>query len=250
MNCPYQLSETLTLQPCNKANSPCLMELFRLRTTPTPVYNGAQPSVPKPDTELQVIGAGLPCTGITSFSGALRILLRDPVYGHRSMRRKTSLDTAVNTLLVESLAGYAAVTEMAAAGLVKDVLELYPDAKVICTVRDPDAVANAATLWFLGVLLLPHPRMRHFPSYIDILRKQCVRLYGEHDPVKTVPAERLVFFTFRKEVPSVPFTNINDENVVDGLVEEMVKEGLTKRALVLVTIGVGVVLLLMMRKVN
>ena len=41
---------------------------------------GNQPSVPKPGTEFQVIGAGLSRTGTASFSEALRILLDGPVY--------------------------------------------------------------------------------------------------------------------------------------------------------------------------
>jgi hypothetical protein len=74
----------------------------------------------------------------------------------------------VNTILADRFEGYAAVTDAPGTGLVKEMLELYPDAKVICTVRDPDAwvksmdtVANAATLWFLGIVLLPLPGMYH-----------------------------------------------------------------------------------------
>ncbi|KAJ4358209.1 uncharacterized protein N0V89_002789 [Didymosphaeria variabile] len=160
---------------------------------------GNQPSVPVPGTELQVIGAGLPRTGTASFSEALRIILKGPVYHGGTQAtlappheikswikllshwppKDASEEKLVNTLLAARLEGYAAVTDMPAAGLVKEMLELYPDAKVICTVRDPDAwvksmdtVANAATLWFLGVVLLPLPGMRHFPSYINVLRKQ------------------------------------------------------------------------------
>ena len=62
------------------------------------------------------------------------------------------------------------MTDAPCNGLVPELLELYPDAVVICTVRDPDAwvasmatVANAATLWFLGVVLFWIPGMRHFP---------------------------------------------------------------------------------------
>ena len=41
---------------------------------------GQQASVPKPGTQIQVIGAGLPRTGTTSFSRSLEILLNGPVY--------------------------------------------------------------------------------------------------------------------------------------------------------------------------
>ena len=41
---------------------------------------GNAPSTPRPGTEFQVIGAGLPRTGTASFSEALHILLDGPVY--------------------------------------------------------------------------------------------------------------------------------------------------------------------------
>jgi hypothetical protein len=41
---------------------------------------GNQASTPEPGTEFQVIGAGLSRTGTASFSEALRILLKGPVY--------------------------------------------------------------------------------------------------------------------------------------------------------------------------
>lgn len=69
------------------------------------------------------------------------------------------------------------MTDAPASGLVKELLELHPDAKVICTVRDPDAwvksmdtVQNASTLWFLGVVLLPLPgRSCDIPALPTIL---------------------------------------------------------------------------------
>jgi hypothetical protein len=113
--------------------------------------------------------------------------------------------------------------------------------------------------------------MRHFTSYIDVLRKQWMHLYGEREPVtvqtynrhmemlkQIVPPERLMFFSVKdgweplckaigKEVPNVPFPNLNDGKAIDALAEKMVKKGLARWALILITIGVGVVSLLMMR---
>ncbi|KAE8166020.1 hypothetical protein BDV40DRAFT_256633 [Aspergillus tamarii] len=82
-------------------------------------------------------------------------------------------------LLKQRLDGYAAITDAPGAQLVPELLELYPDAKVICTVRDPaawtksiDQVASLSTLWFLRVVLLPLTGMRHFVEYIDVLGGQ------------------------------------------------------------------------------
>ncbi len=113
--------------------------------------------------------------------------------------------------------GYAAATDAPTCGLVKELIELYPKALVICTTRDPDGwvksmagVANAATMWFLRGVLLPIPGMRHFVDYINVLRKQWLFLYGEREPMTrksydrhiqwlkdTVPKDRLIFFDVR-----------------------------------------------------
>lgn len=113
--------------------------------------------------------------------------------------------------------------------------------------------------------------MRHFPSYINVLRKQWVHLYGERGPVtaqsyhrhidmlkQMVPSERLVFFdvmegweplckALGEEVPDVPFPNINDGKAIDALAERMVKKGLFRWVALLATMLVVAVSLLIMR---
>lgn len=43
--------------------------------------------------------------------------------------------------------GFVATTDSPGAQFVEELMELYPDAKVICTVRDPDAyVPNRASM--------------------------------------------------------------------------------------------------------
>jgi hypothetical protein len=89
------------------------------------------------------------------------------------------LDThTIQTHLRTRSDGYAAVTDAPCNGLVPELLALYPDVIVMCTMRDADAwvksmatVANAATLWFLRAVPFWLPGMRHFPTYIDELRK-------------------------------------------------------------------------------
>ncbi|KAF1974238.1 hypothetical protein BU23DRAFT_532233 [Bimuria novae-zelandiae CBS 107.79] len=259
---------------------------------------GNQPSVPKPGTKFQVIGAGLSRTGTASFSEALRILLDGPVYHGGTQAtlappveikswikllshwppKDASEKKLVRSILAERFDGYAAATDAPVSGLVKEMLELYPDAKVICTVRDADAwvksmatVANASTLWFLSVVLLPLPGMRHFPTYINVLRKQWVHLYGEREPMtkksyygqiellkEIVSADRLLFFNVKegweplckalgKEIPDVPFPNINDGNAIDALAERMIKSGLVRWAMFLMTVVVVVVSAYLMR---
>ncbi|KAF1838905.1 putative NAD dependent epimerase/dehydratase [Decorospora gaudefroyi] len=252
---------------------------------------GQEPSKPKPGTQLQVIGAGLPRTGTSSFSLALSILLDGPAYHGgtqatlgppQEMRSwitllqhwpaKTTSDAAiVNKILKERLDGYVGVTDCPCNGLVPELLELYPDAIVIATVRDPQAwinsmqtVSHAAKLWFLYIVLLPLPTMRHFTAYIEAMGKQWEELYGpQHIDIqhwhthvayleRVVPKEKLFWFDVRdgwgplcemlgKEVPDVPFPRVNDGKAIEELVRTMVVSGLTRWAGILGTVGaVGV----------
>ncbi len=168
--------------------------------------------------------------------------------------------------------GYVAATDAPVPGLTKELLELYPEALVICTVRDPDAwvksmagVASASTMWFLRGVLLPLPGMRHFVDYIEVLRKQWVFLYGERDPPtrqsydrhiewlkEIVPADRLIFFDVRdgwgplcsvlgKEVPDTPFPKINDGEAIDRFAKKVVQRGLLRWLVVFATLGLALI---------
>ncbi|OAL02871.1 hypothetical protein IQ06DRAFT_367417 [Phaeosphaeriaceae sp. SRC1lsM3a] len=253
---------------------------------------GQQPSLPKPGTKLQVIGAGLPRTGTSSFTQALSILLDGPAYhggtqctlgGEHEIRfwisalnawpPKTPSDSSlIRSILRSRLDGYVAVTDSPCNGLVPELLELYPNALVICTVRDPDAwvksmdtVANAATLSFLRIILFWMPTMRWFPDYVNALRRQWVTLYGRPEPAtrhhwdehvkyleRVVPKERLVWFDVRegweplctalgKEVPDMEFPRINDGKAIEEMAKRMVTRGLMRWGVVVGSIGVAVV---------
>ncbi|KAF7181850.1 hypothetical protein CNMCM7691_001147 [Aspergillus felis] len=207
---------------------------------------GQTASAPKPGTQIQVIGAGLPRTGTASFSTALTILLDGPVYhgGTQTTRGPPSElkswvrilrawlegeKRTVLSLIERRLVGYAAITDTPGCQLLPELLELYPDAMVVCTVRDPVAweksmnqIHSFTRLWFLKALLLPLPGMRHFVDFSWLLRQQWSNLYGDgrrFNSVKevsdtlpqrgvysrhvawleeNVPADRLVFFDVRE----------------------------------------------------
>ncbi|RAL13892.1 sulfotransferase family protein [Aspergillus homomorphus CBS 101889] len=246
---------------------------------------GQQASAPRPGTELQVIGAGLSRTGTASFSAALEILLESPIYHggtqqtmgspveiktwNRLLRAWLAGDRATTlSLLRERTAGYAAITDAPGSHLVPELLELYPNSKVIVTVRDRDAwvksmeqIASLSTLWFLRAVLLPLPGMRHFVTYISLVRAQWDRIY-DGDRVtasiyerhiawlkEIVPADRLVFFDVRdgweplcqalgKEVPKdILFPRINDSKAVDRVAEYHIKRGLGRWAVALTAVG-------------
>jgi hypothetical protein len=252
---------------------------------------GAQPSSPKPGATIQVIGGGLPRTGTASLSQALSILLDGPVYHGGTQvtlgppshikswidvlahwpSRSTSDAAIVDIHLKSRLDGYAAVTDSPCNGLIPELLALYPKAIVICTVRDPDAwvesmatVANAATLWFLRFVLFWLPGMRHFPTYIDLLRKQWVELYGMPEPATrkhwerhveylkhVVPEDRLVFLDVKegwqplckvlgKDVPDMQFPRINDGRAIEDLTRRFIVKGLVSWGIAILTVAVGV----------
>lgn len=252
---------------------------------------GAQPSSPKPGATIQVIGGGLPRTGTASFSQALSILLDAPVYHGGTQATlgppshikswidllsrwpfRTAVDTAIfNQHLKPRLDGYAAVTDSPCNGLVRELLSLYPDAIVICTIREPDpwvnsmaTVANAATIRFLRFVLFWLPGMRHFPTYIDMLRKQWVELYGASEPVtkehwekhiaylkRVVPKDKLIFFDVKegweplckvlgKDVPDMEFPRINDGQAINNLTKRFIVKGLVRWGGAILTVAVGV----------
>ena len=246
---------------------------------------GQQASVPKPGTELKVIGAGLSRTGTASFSRALEILLDGPIY-HGGTQTTMGPEVEIKTwikvlscwpprndsdkrltlkLIASRLEGYAAITDAPASGLVPELMELYPDAKVICTVRDPksweksmESISNTATMWFLRFVLFPLPSLRYFVDYINVLREAWLMLYREREPhtrvtynrhiawlKETVPEDRLVFFDVKdgweplckalgREVPQdIPFPRINDGEAIDAFAKKHVQRGLARWTMIL-----------------
>ncbi|KAF5583248.1 hypothetical protein FPANT_8214 [Fusarium pseudoanthophilum] len=229
---------------------------------------GQQYSQPRPGTKLQVIGAGLPRTGTASISRALEILLDGPVY-HGGTQAFLGPEIEIKTwiqvlkqwrpggisikhsnldLIKERVDGFVATTDSPGSTLVRELMAIYPDAKVICTVRDVKAwersmatVSTKSTQWFLRFVLFPLPSLRYFVDYINALRQQWSLKFGETEPVtsssysqhitwlkENVPEDRLVFIDVRDgweplckaldlPVPKdVPFPRINDSQAIDS----------------------------------
>jgi hypothetical protein len=93
-------------------------------------------------------------------------------------------------ILKERVDGYAAVMDAPCLGLVAELLEVYPDAIVICATREPEVwaksmavVSSASTMVFLRFILFLLPGMRLFPDYISVLRKQWMYFYGEREAI-------------------------------------------------------------------
>jgi hypothetical protein len=251
---------------------------------------GNQASAPEPGTKFQVIGAGLPRTGTASFSEALRILLQGPVYhGGTQVTRGPEVDIRswitlfshfppetehsrkiTNEIIKSRLEGYAAATDLPFSGMVDQMLELYPDAKVICTVRDPEAWAKSmgalkstVMMSFLRFILFPVQGMRHFPDFIDGVVHQWEAIFGKEEDItkcyyahienikRIVPRDRLLFFDVKegweplckalgKDVPEgIPFPRINDSDAIARRGKEVIIKGLVRWLIVFCTLALA-----------
>ncbi|CAH8601770.1 unnamed protein product [Schistosoma bovis] len=104
-------------------------------------------------TSLLVIGAGLPRTGTLSMKKALEIIYNQPCYhGYELVSRKqcdiakwqmlvdevrtTHNEGKIHRYLNELLVGYLAVTDVPSCTLYRELMSIYPNAKVVLTVRD------------------------------------------------------------------------------------------------------------------
>jgi hypothetical protein len=120
---------------------------------------GQEASKPDLNVRLLVIGCGMSRTGTATFSEALKILLGGPVYhggsqlvgaGEKHMRDWIELckhtpikDEADRKVVLDGLksilGGYTACTDLPPILFTEELVELFPDAQVICTVRDPES---------------------------------------------------------------------------------------------------------------
>ncbi|KFA67280.1 hypothetical protein S40285_08643 [Stachybotrys chlorohalonatus IBT 40285] len=254
---------------------------------------GQQYSHPQPGVRLKVIGPGLSRTGTASFSRALEILLDAPVYhgGTQAILGPESEIKAWLELLsqwppqspsaaAKSMAilrriteGYAAITDAPSYGLVQELMTLYPDAKVICTVRDVesweksmDTIQSVMDFKFLRLALFLVPTSRLVPAFLQGLDRQWNHLFQNIPfPIRNhynhhikwlrenVPKERLVFFNVKDgweplcqvldlPVPEgIPFPRINDSKAISDLTQREVRRGLQRWAFIIIII-LGIIL--------
>ena len=170
--------------------------------------------------------------------------------------------------------GYVAVADSSICQFVPELMELYPDAVVICTVRDPDAwtksMGQLATTSFqtmLAVMLFWVPCVRYFPQWVRVLHEgRWGELYirpGEQPDYgkitwerhmehlkRCVPRDRLHFYDVKDgweplckilnvPVPAEEFPRMNDSEAMDNFAKEQITRGLMRWA---VAIAAGAIL--------
>ena len=198
---------------------------------------------------IQVIGAGLGRTGTLSLKAALEELgFRKcyhmvEVFAHGDHAR--TWDAAVGGEPVDwdrLFAGYGAAVDVPACLFYRELLEKYPGAKVILTVRDPERWYDSMcqTIYFAHDAFptwaaVLNPRMRIFRRMIDRLWERMFRgrfedrafaidVFNRHNEQvrRDIPADRLLVYEIRQgweplcaflglPVPEgKPFPHLND----------------------------------------
>ena len=91
------------------------------------------------------------------------------------LKEKTMIKDRLRTIL----SGYDAVTDAPAVLFSEELAEVFPEAVVICTTRDPERwwesfqdVAKTMLLWWLDVVFFPMPTLRYFGVWIGGLKKR------------------------------------------------------------------------------
>lgn len=252
-------------------------------------------SQPEPGKTMKVIGAGLSRTGTTSFGHALSHLLDGPVHhggtqmlgspeAHIKQWIKTLEHTPAKTSgdkefvlknVKELMDGFVGCTDLPGNVFVTELMEIYPDAKVICTVRDPDKwwaslapVVEHGNLAVLNLMLTFVPTLRWFRRYHDVLDEGQLgqRYFRPGEPQRpsrlmwerhiewlkaNVPKDRLFFYDVRDgweplcailgvPVPKdTPFPKLNDAKQMEDFMKNNVKKGLMAWAAVVATTGLA-----------
>ncbi|RYP73164.1 hypothetical protein DL771_003800 [Monosporascus sp. 5C6A] len=151
---------------------------------------GAASVVTDPSRRLQVIGAGYSRTGTVSMQMALTKLLKGPVIhggtqilegsdacckawveAYEAKRRGDREKTL--KCVRRATAGFVATTDYPTLDFIPELMELYPEARVVLVRRDPERWARSieeiskhVTTWWLPYAMWPVPGWRWFPTFL------------------------------------------------------------------------------------
>ncbi|KAI8632921.1 P-loop containing nucleoside triphosphate hydrolase protein [Xylariaceae sp. FL1651] len=249
---------------------------------------GAAASIPTdPSRRLEVIDAGFSRTGTLSFSAALEKLLDGPVHhgGTQIFNREDAYCRKISLLykyrregdrarllktLKECIAGFAACADAPMIHFLPELLELYPDVKVVLVTRDPkhwwqsfaafgDNTDNSS-LGLLHWILFPLPGARWFADTAKGFQEDPIQTHGRpasgpeflevhNEWVRSlVPKDRLLEMDLAggweplckflgKPIPDEPFPRLNDREHRDKYMRSMLYQAGAAWAGVIVTVG-------------
>ncbi|KAI1331105.1 hypothetical protein F5Y16DRAFT_408219 [Xylariaceae sp. FL0255] len=155
--------------------------------------------------KVRVISAGFSRTGTVTMAmavgkllegpvlhGGSQIFVRDDVYFRMAndmaegieARRKGNKEKTLK-LVRTATAGFDAVADAPPNDFIPELVELYPDSKVILVKRDPEkwwksisAVMAMAAPWWLSIVMAPIPGWRHVPALGDEYSREFMALAG------------------------------------------------------------------------
>ncbi|KAI5474241.1 hypothetical protein MNV49_003774 [Pseudohyphozyma bogoriensis] len=235
-------------------------------------------------TQFRVIGAGLPRTGTASLKAALEILGLGPTYHmfevFKSADRGIAWTKAFKNLNAGKptdfgflVKGYNSGVDAPVSDAYAELLEAYPDAKVILTYRPAEAwwksvsntIMKAATSKAYAFFVYLIPAVHHQRLLGVGILKTWEKQYGGLGPQvmtgrieevkRIVPAEKLLVYQVQEgweplckfldlPIPSVPFPQVNDTDALNAFFESKVKQGMRRWAYlfsgVVAMIAVGV----------
>jgi hypothetical protein len=208
-------------------------------------------------SQIKIIGAGFGRTGTLSIKTALEELGFGPCYhmtevsshpGHAALWDSAARGETVDWR--EIFAGYQSTVDWPGCTFYKELMQTYPDAKVLLTVRDPEKWYESAQNTIYQVtnrmqtppirllLRLLRPNVRQTAQMINTLiwegtfngnfedKQQAIEIFNQHieDVKKYVPPERLLIYNAKEgweplcaflgvEVPKdKPFPHLNDRD--------------------------------------
>ena len=211
---------------------------------------------------LKVIGAGFGRTGTTSLKAALERLGFDKCYhmfefmAHPEHAKHWDAASKGKPVDWDALfEGYASTLDWPGCSYYKELMQRYPDAKVLLTVRDPERWYESASKTIfntprgLGPLLrLLFTNIRQVRSIFVVRRllskntfggkekdkAHAIRVFEAHieEVKRTVPSEKLLVYNVKEgweplcafldvSVPAEPFPHLNDA----GSFQERMKRG-------------------------
>lgn len=212
---------------------------------------------------VDVIGAGFGRTGTASLKRALELLGFDPCHHMTEVIKNpgTAADwTAAlggdTAALAKLLTEYRATVDFPSCLLWREMMDLYPDAKVLLTVRDPKKWYDSARATILNPdsggrmteFFAKNPAMADFPAFRDAMSERGFRreateaeqvaFFLQHiDTVRaTVEPERLLVYEVSQgweplcvflgvDVPDEPFPRVNESGSFQKNVERLITTG-------------------------
>ncbi|KAI1418932.1 P-loop containing nucleoside triphosphate hydrolase protein [Xylaria sp. FL1777] len=178
---------------------------------------GGVPSVPRdPSRKVQVICAGYARTGTSTMALAIEQLLQGPcLHGGTQLlnredayckkwiqvyeARKRGDKELIMKLLREVTAGFVGVADMPTLDFIPELMEIYPEAKVVLVERDPDrwlesltTVSKATTNPWLPYLVWVVPGWRWFPTFIKYYGESAKRVMQMEPKGKVTLATKLL----------------------------------------------------------